>query len=361
MKTSDNYRRLRATLLPLTVLSGAGGVHAAGVVEFDPVFLQHTHGSAVIDVRRFSQGNPVPAGEYSADVYLNGDRKGQGNLRFVAPRTAAGETALCLTPELQGLLDLKRAALRPAFLSAGRGESNATCLLLAEAVPAARVKFDLSILRLDVEVPQALVTVRPRGYLPPSQWQTGVPAAFVHYDVNNYRYRTAGMNSNQTYLGIRAGVNLGGWALRHRGAESRADGHSGGYRSTETRLQHDVAFLRGQLTLGDFTTGGELTDSVSLRGVQLASDDRMLPGSLRGYAPEVRGVAGSNAKVTIRQNGSIIHETTVPAGPFVISDLYPGGYGGDLTVTVTEADGHTRTFTVPFAAVAQLVRPGYTR
>ncbi|EEZ9798944.1 fimbria/pilus outer membrane usher protein, partial [Escherichia coli O25] len=57
----------------------------------------------------------------------------------------------------------------------------------------------------------------------------------------------------------------------------------------------------------------------------------------------------------------IIYETTVPAGPFSISDLYPSGYGGDLTVTVTESDGQTRSFIVPFASVAQLVRPGFSR
>ncbi|HDT7461240.1 TPA: fimbria/pilus outer membrane usher protein, partial [Escherichia coli] len=209
------------------------------------------------------------------------------------------------------------------------------------------------LLRLNVEIPQAMLVSRPRGYISPSQWQTGVPAAFVSYDVNHWRYRTPDMENNQSYLGLRAGFNAGGWAFRHRGTESWSDGHAEGYRSIETNLQHDIAMLRAQLTLGDFTTTGELMDSNSLRGIRLASDDRMLPGSLRGYAPVVRGMAGSNARVTVRQNGNIIYETTVPAGPFSISDLYPSGYGGDLTVTVTESDGQTRSFIVPFASVAQ--------
>ncbi len=164
------------------------------------------------------------------------------------------------------------------------------------------------------------------------------------------------MENNQSYLGLRAGFNAGGWAFRHRGTESWSDSHAEGYRSIETNLQHDIAMLRDS-TLGDFTTTGELMDSNSLRGIRLASDDRMLPGSLRGYAPVVRGMAGSNARVTVRQNGNIIYETTVPAGPST-SDLYPSGYGGDLTVTVTESDGQTRSFIVPFAWVAQLVRRG---
>ncbi len=73
------------------------------------------------------------------------------------------------------------------------------------------------------------------------------------------------------------------------------------------------------------------------------------------------GIANSNAKVTIYQNAHILYETTVPAGPFVINDLYPSGYAGDLLVKITESNGQTRMFTVPFAAVAQLIRPGFSR
>ncbi|HBV6394859.1 TPA: fimbria/pilus outer membrane usher protein, partial [Klebsiella aerogenes] len=46
---------------------------------------------------------------------------------------------------------------------------------------------------------------------------------------------------------------------------------------------------------------------------------------------------------------------------FVIDDLYPTGYGGNLDVTVTEADGSVQTFSVPYASVTQLLRPGMHR
>ena len=44
--------------------------------------------------------------------------------------------------------------------------------------------------------------------------------------------------------------------------------------------------------------------AVSFRGVQLASDDNMLPDSLKGFAPVVRGIAKSNAQITIKQNAT---------------------------------------------------------
>ncbi len=44
------------------------------------------------------------------------------------------------------------------------------------------------------------------------------------------------------------------------------------------------------------------------------SDDEMLPDSQRGFAPTIRGVAHSNAKVTVSQHGYVIYETFVSPG-----------------------------------------------
>jgi outer membrane usher protein len=87
----------------------------------------------------------------------------------------------------------------------------------------------------------------------------------------------------------------------------------------------------------------------------------MLPDSQHGYAPVVRGVAQTNARVVIRQGGNEIYQTTVPPGPFLIQDLYSTSYQGDLQVEVREADGRISTFTVPFSAVPDSMRPGASR
>jgi outer membrane usher protein len=87
----------------------------------------------------------------------------------------------------------------------------------------------------------------------------------------------------------------------------------------------------------------------------------MFPDGMRSYAPEIRGVAQSNALVTVRQGSNIIYQTTVPPGPFTLQDVYPSGYGNDLEVSVKEADGSVQVFSVPYASVAQLLRPGMTR
>lgn len=73
----------------------------------------------------------------------------------------------------------------------------------------------------------------------------------------------------------------------------------------------------------------------------------MLPDSQKGFAPVIHGIARGTAQVSIRQNGYEIYQSTVPPGPFTIDDLYAAGNGGDLQVTIKEADGSRRVFSVP--------------
>lgn len=63
----------------------------------------------------------------------------------------------------------------------------------------------------------------------------------------------------------------------------------------------------------------------------------------------------------VSQNGRTIYETNVPQGPFVIDDLSSTHYEGDLKVEVIEANGRSSTFTVPFSAVPDSMRPGVGR
>lgn len=74
----------------------------------------------------------------------------------------------------------------------------------------------------------------------------------------------------------------------------------------------------GELTAGDSYTPSALFDSLPFRGLQLASDDNMLPDSMKGFAPTIHGIARSNAQVTIRQNGYIINQRYVPPGHLLL-------------------------------------------
>ncbi len=109
-------------------------------------------------------------------------------------------------------------------------------------------------------------------------------------------------------------MNLGAWRLRASGNYNWMTDSGSNYDFKNRYVQRDIASLRSQLILGESYTTGETFDSVSIRGIRLYSDSRMLPPTLASFAPIIHGVANTNAKVTITQGGYKIYETTVPPG-----------------------------------------------
>lgn len=75
----------------------------------------------------------------------------------------------------------------------------------------------------------------------------------------------------------------------------------------------------------------------------------------------MRGIAKSNAQVTIKQNGYVIYQTYTPPGPFEINDLNPTSSAGDLEVTIKESDNSETIYTIPYAAVPILQREGHIK
>jgi len=65
----------------------------------------------------------------------------------------------------------------------------------------------------------------------------------------------------------------------------------------------------------------------------------------------VEGIAQSQARVEVRQSGALIYSTAVPGGPFALTDLPLLSGVSDLEVSVTEANGAQRRFTVPAASL----------
>ncbi|WP_454693598.1 fimbria/pilus outer membrane usher protein [Achromobacter aegrifaciens] len=343
-------------LFPAAVWAAPLDGQSSAEVDFDSGFLMHS-GGATVDVSRFTRGNPVTPGEYSVDIYLNASWIGRRAVRFEGPD---GQATPCFDGALIAQLNLKNDLLGAAPERLRADLAKGQCVDLGQLVAGASASFDIAELRMDISAPQAALRHAPQGYVNPEFWDQGVPSATLAYNLNTYQ--TSGLASGRTsYAAFDSGLNLGAWHFRQRSALSWQTGGQRQYQNIATYLQHDLPSWRSQLTLGDSYTDGAMFDSIGLRGAQLASDDRMLPDSQRGYAPLIRGIAQSNARVTVTQNGVKLHETTVSPGPFEVNDLYATGYGGDLLVTVTEADGSQHSFTVPYASVAQLLRPGTLR
>jgi outer membrane usher protein len=350
--------RLKQTLRSVLLASGAHAMAAnsAEQAEFNPAFFTGGRGGLQIDIARFSQGNVVLPGNYRTDIHLNGQWVGRETLTFIAVE-GQQVAQLCLERDvlLRFGIDLQTTEANQASRT-----PFARCADIGTYLPGASSQFDSGENRLDLQVPQVFLVRKARGYVDPQHWDSGIDAAFVRYNANTFATQTDTRALGSSYLGLNTGLNLGDWHWRHSGSYSHSEVASS-YQSTATYVQREVDTLRSQLMAGEIYTPGELFDSVRLRGASLSSDDRMLPDSLSGFAPVVRGVAETNARVSVRQRGVLLDEVSVAPGPFVLNDLFPTGYGGDLNVTITEADGRQREFIVPFAANANLLRPGHSR
>lgn len=360
--TSRGFSRSRLALLVTCqiamLMSGTGLANAAGY--FNPALLEidnPNQGNA--DLSIFEDGAVQPPGTYRVDIYLNGMEVDSRDVKFVLATDASGKQSLqpCLSGELLQNMGVRIGMFRSL-------KASDECADFTGAIAKSSADFRFNQQRLDLSIPQAALSSQARGYVSPDKWDSGIPALLMNYSfsgANTDARNSDGSDSDTYYLNLRSGANLGAWRLRNYSTWNRDSKGNEHWDSINTYLQRDIQILRAQLTLGDSNSPTDIFDTVPFRGVQLASDDDMLPDSMKGYSPVVRGIAQSNAQVTIRQNGYVIYQSYVPAGAFAISDLYPTAGSGDLNVTIKEADGTERTMVVPFASVPVLQREGHLK
>lgn len=85
----------------------------------------------------------------------------------------------------------------------------------------------------------------------------------------------------------------------------------------------------------------------------------MLPPDLRGYAPQITGVAQTNAKVTVSQNNRIIYQEMFLRAHLLLP-IYSIHYR-QLDVKVEEEDGRVTQWQVASNSIPYLTRKGQIR
>ncbi|WP_369454354.1 fimbria/pilus outer membrane usher protein [Morganella morganii] len=333
---------------------------------FDPGFLNIAGDNSDVDLSAFSQAGSVAEGEYTVSVFVNQQDTGQYTLNFV--KNAQGQIAPEITPAQLETWGVNV----PQVPELKHLPKDLPLTDLGTLIPDASARLELGRLRLDLSIPQVAMQPALSRNADPALWDNGIPALMMNYNLsagrttNSYNEGLKTRNDN-LFASVRAGANAGPWRLRstithtrfeYSGGRNESAGSQNRTTFTNTYLMRDIRPLRSSLQLGETSTGGDVFDGFSFRGLKLSSNEQMLPGQMRGYAPAVSGVANSNARVTVRQNGNIIYETYVAPGAFYINDIQQAGLSGDYDVTVTEADGTERQFVVPYSSLPVMLRPG---
>lgn len=352
-------------------------VSAMAEQYFNPAFLS-SDPSAVADLARFNKEGGQAPGSYRVDLYINNSFIAARDVEFkssAAEAVSDNNTTGSLAETSDKAISKTENSLIPVFtikelesfgvnipsLPALKNLPPETVVSVESSIPGGKASFDFENQRLDLSIPQIAMKNDARGYIAPELWDEGINALLLSYNFTGDETNYDGKHQSDKFLSLQSGINLGPWRLRDNTAWNSNDSdssHSSDVQHISTYVERTITPLKSELMVGDTSTPSDVFDSVPIRGVLLSSDDNMLPDSQKGFAPTIRGIAKSNAKVTIKQNNYVIYQTYVAPGAFAINDLFPTSSSGDLLVSVEESDGSINSYTVPFSGVPVLQREG---
>ncbi|HDD8358615.1 TPA: fimbria/pilus outer membrane usher protein [Escherichia coli] len=320
-----------------------------------------------IDLTLFEAGTQLP-GKYPVDIILNDSRVDSLEMFFHTAHDSEGKPYLktCLTQDMLVRYGVKVEMYPELFHISGKKNNvgaEEECADLS-VIPHATEKFYFASQKLYLGIPQVALRPPLRGIAPEALWDDGIPAFLMNWQANvsHSDYREYGdSNNNNIWLRLEPGINLGAWRVRNLTTWNKSSSQSGNWESIYTRAERGLNNIKSRLVLGESYTPSDVFDSLPFRGVMLGSDESMVPYNQRAFAPVVRGIAKTQARIEVRQNGYLIQSQTVAPGAFALTDLPLTSSGGDLQVTVLESDGTTQVFTVPFTTPAVALREGYMK
>ncbi len=314
-----------------------------------------------IDVRQFSRRGFILPGRYLMTMRVNLLDFPEQEVTFYPAGENLKESLPCLTRE-----DVAVFGLKPQLIAKLAWWHQGECLD-STSIAGMTVQSDLAQAVLIITLPESWLEYRAPDWDPPSRWDEGVAGVLLDYNLNMQalELQQQSWGYNMSGNGV-TGVNIDAWRLRAEWQGGIAEGPAQ-YDSRQQTFDWSryyawraIPGLRARMTLGEDYLNSAIFDSFRFAGASLRSDDNMLPPGLRGYAPEVTGVARTNAKVIVSQQGRVLYETQVPAGPFRIQELNDA-LTGKLDVHIEEQDGSAQYFQQDAATIPYLTRPGAVR
>jgi outer membrane usher protein FimD/PapC len=359
-----NLWDLRPRLLTI-IISGliCGAIFSVKAEEFSfNTDVLDVNDRSNFDLDQFSRSGYIMPGDYVMSIHINKQELPEQPVTYYVPDNDPKGSEPCITREM-----VKKFALKPGMNDRLTWWHQDQCLRV-DSLEGMTTRGDLGAGVLYLGIPQAWLEYTSDDWDPPSRWDDGIPGILMDYNVYTQTQRqlkTGTQNSSVSGNGT-VGANYGAWRLR-ADWQTRYDHQGGGEPSTQKSWDWSryyayraIPRLGASLTVGENYLNSDIFDSFRFAGASLISDDSMLPPNLRGYAPEVTGVAKTNAKVIVSQQGRVIHETQVASGPFRIQDLNDA-VTGQLDVRIEEQDGSVQEFKINTASIPYLTRPGTVR
>lgn len=196
--------------------------------------------------------------------------------------------------------------------------------------------------RLDMVVPEeALANVG----LEISDYQKGGTAGLFNYDIFSTKNTYDGDSNDYSQASLEEGLNMDDWLVRSRQILTKNDGDFNA-NSLYTYVQHTFAEQKKMMQAGQINITNTLFSGAAINGVQFVPDTALAASG--GSGVTVQGIAqGPQARVEVRQAGTLVYSTLVPMGPFSLDNVPITSVNTALDVTVKETNGNENHFIIP--------------
>lgn len=291
-----------------------------------------------LNLKAFEVKGYFPKGEYVVDVVLN-------DVLLATKKISTYESGdlnhLCLNSSLIESLNVKPDVLNKLEYNELGCFVDKEHLFIIDEKPIQG--------KLNISVPNYMLLYSSEEWVNKKLWDYGKQAFTANYNFNSRIYGDSEIET--TGFGD-LGLNIGDTRLRSHYQYYNNDVNFSG-----THAFLPLIDLNTTLSFGELYTSSDLLSSVTYYGLSYMSDSAMIAPTERDYSPQISGYAKTNATVTIRHQGVIIYQTTVPQGNFTISDSNIR-IRGTLDVEVKEQDGETREFQVESSSLSGMMSPG---
>lgn len=174
-----------------------------------------------------------------------------------------------------------------------------------------------------------------------TRYSKGGFALLANYNIYGMYFKN--INSQNFHQGqLDIGANFYNWILRNNGSFIIGENESK-YKFNETTLSHSIDSMDSVFQIGQINTNGNIFNGLPLSGIQIYPDSSLHNNVL---TIPVVGFTESAATIEVSQNGRLLYQTLVPAGPFELSNINNISATTPLNVVVIQEDGQKQRFSV---------------
>ncbi|SFH75030.1 Outer membrane usher protein FimD/PapC [Collimonas sp. OK307] len=297
-------------------------------------------------------------GRRAVSLIINGEARGRVQARFDADgalmmdKDFLKQARLVLPHQRQERLTESEA------LSDSAGAPDAECSFLC-TFPATIVTLRPNLDEIELVVPTAaLASAAPSAQN--SHYERGGTAGMFNYDVLSQHSQYGSYKDHYVFANTELGLNVSDWIIRSRQSYSAQNNRSD-FQQLYTYAQHTFVDMGTTMQIGQIDMNMSMFGGAAITGVQFGPEAGLSGNG--GPSARINGLAQSQARVEVRQNGALLYTTVVPPGPFSFEDVPLLSSSRDVDVHIIEENGATQHLTIPAASLeigSQGGAPGYS-